>query len=79
MSCGPHQFSPHWIGVSTSRAMRAWPGVIVRERGLLDPGQAFPVETMEALNGVGRRQRLIIVDHQRHFVADRSAHRAHYR
>ena len=39
MSCGPHQFSPHWIGVSTAGRDLGVAGEVVRQRRLLDPAE----------------------------------------
>ena len=50
--------------------------IIVADR-LLDPGQALVVEHLAAADRFRHRQRLIVVAHQRHLVADGFAHRAH--
>ena len=50
---------------------------VVGKRRLLDPRQSFVVEPLRTHNGVRRRKRLVVIDHQRHIVADHAAHRAH--
>jgi hypothetical protein len=48
-------------------------GVIVRDRGLLDPEQTLAVQQAKPTDGFGRCEALIIVDHDRDIVADRLA------
>ena len=51
--------------------------IIVRERRLLDPGQALIIETVRSYDSVGGRERLVVIDHQCDAVADDAPHRAH--
>src|SRR5260370_25749866 len=53
--------------------------VIVGEGRLFDPRESFVVQHAQTLHGLGRCQRLVIVDHDRDGVAHRLPHGTHHR
>ena len=77
ISCGPHQFSPIWIGTAHFARIVAWPAKSSAKAGSSTHSSPSPPSAWPA-GRLGDRKRLVVVDHQPDFGADGAAHRAHH-
>ena len=77
IAAGSEKFSPIWIGDFELAREPGGAGIVVVADRLLQPIDVFRIERAAARQRLVHVERLIVVDHQMHIVADALAHRVH--